>query len=205
MHEHPRDTSCSQFCKHHTRTTGTAEGEVKLSPCQHQEGRWWRVQIRCNSILTSAPDAGERSASRPGRFTPGKEHRSSWRLGGAQSRSGRFGREKNLLSLTGFVPPIVQTVAKVENTFTNTRLHRIKWTLPPHYAFIVCTSYKDSTSSPQNTEIKHIGPQQDNKNSVDVLFCPVLPEIRQRIALPVARLSHLCSSSGIRTSVMGKS
>ena len=35
-------------------------------------------------------------------------------------------RERNLFSLTGFVIPMVQTVAKIEYTFTNTSPHRIK-------------------------------------------------------------------------------
>jgi hypothetical protein len=43
VHKLPRNTF--QFCKHRTRTAGTAEDEVKLSPCQCQEGRWWGVQL----------------------------------------------------------------------------------------------------------------------------------------------------------------
>jgi hypothetical protein len=45
---------------------------------------------------------GEWSASRPGRFTPSKRaprYTLDWRLGGLQSRSGRCGVKKNVLSL----------------------------------------------------------------------------------------------------------
>jgi hypothetical protein len=52
------------------------------------------------AFLTSAIDGGEQSASRAGRFTPGKEplHR---RLDRTQSRSGRCCEEKKILSLSG--------------------------------------------------------------------------------------------------------
>ena len=45
--------------------------------------------------------------SRPGRFVPGKEHRYplNRRLGEPQSRTGRFGKLKNLFHLPGFEPP----------------------------------------------------------------------------------------------------
>ena len=45
--------------------------------------------------------------SRPGRFSPGKEHRYplKWKLGEPQSRSGRFGAEKILFHLVGFETP----------------------------------------------------------------------------------------------------
>jgi len=56
-------------------------------------------------------DAHEWSTSWPGRFNPGEEPRYTvYRsLGGPQSRSGRFGEEKNLLSLQKFEPRTVQT------------------------------------------------------------------------------------------------
>jgi hypothetical protein len=50
--------------------------------------------------LTSALVGGEWSASRPGRFTPGKQAP----LGGPQNRSGRR-REKNNLAPTGIQTP----------------------------------------------------------------------------------------------------
>ena len=47
-------------------------------------------------------DGGEWITSRPGRFTPGNEPKYPFnrRLGGRQSRSGRFGEEKTLLRLS---------------------------------------------------------------------------------------------------------
>jgi hypothetical protein len=51
-------------------------------------------------FLTSAVDVGERSASRPGRLTPWENplYPLVRRLGGPQSRSGRCGEEKKILS-----------------------------------------------------------------------------------------------------------
>jgi len=60
--------------------------------------------------LTSAPDGGERSASRAGVKSP-------WylwdrRLGGPQSRSGRAGEEKNSQPLPVFNLSIIQPIAQ---------------------------------------------------------------------------------------------
>jgi hypothetical protein len=54
------------------------------------------VDVEIHIFLTSALAGGEWSASRPGRFTPGKEPRYSLdrRLDGPQSRYGRRGEEK---------------------------------------------------------------------------------------------------------------
>jgi hypothetical protein len=59
------------------------------------------VEVQLHSFLTSALDGGEWSASRPYRFTPEKEYRYplNRRLGGPQSRSGRFGEEKKTICL----------------------------------------------------------------------------------------------------------
>ena len=56
---------------------------------------------------------GEWSALGSGRFIPKKESRHPLHrdLGGPQSWYGRFGKEKNLFSLTGFEPRIVYPVA----------------------------------------------------------------------------------------------
>jgi hypothetical protein len=66
---------------------------------------------------TSAPEGGEWSASRLGRFNP--RERAPWypldrRLGGPQSRSGRGGEEKNSQPRRESNPrtPIVQPVAQ---------------------------------------------------------------------------------------------
>ena len=61
------------------------------------------------------------SASRPGRFAHGKEPRYllSRRLGGPQSRSGRFGGHKNILFLSRFEPRTVQPVVW--------SLYRLRW------------------------------------------------------------------------------
>jgi hypothetical protein len=59
---------------------------------------YWGSIYSSTHSLTSALDAGEWSASRPGRFTP--QGKRPWnpldrRLGRPQSRSGRGGEEKN--------------------------------------------------------------------------------------------------------------
>jgi len=55
----------------------------------------------------------ECSTSRPGRFIPGKETRCALirRLDDPQSRRGRFGEEKTVLSLPEFKPRAVQPLA----------------------------------------------------------------------------------------------
>jgi hypothetical protein len=63
------------------------------------------VEVQIHAILTSALDGDEWSASRLGRFTPGK---SPWfpldrRLGGPQIRSGRGCEEKDSHPLSGLV------------------------------------------------------------------------------------------------------
>jgi len=61
------------------------------------------VDIYRNSCLAWALDEGKWSTSRPGRFIPGKEvrHPLNKRLGGPQSRYGRFG-ERTILPQPGF-------------------------------------------------------------------------------------------------------
>jgi hypothetical protein len=68
-------------------------------------------------ILTSL-DRDEFSASRTGHFTPEKEPRYPLNrmLVGSKSRSGRFGRKNNLLSLPEFLP---QTVHPTANCLKN--------------------------------------------------------------------------------------
>jgi hypothetical protein len=74
------------------------------------------VRIWIHSFLTSAPDGGEGTTLRPGRFTPEKE---LWcpfnrRLGGPHSRAGRFGKQEHLLSLAEFEPRTVQPVVQAD-------------------------------------------------------------------------------------------
>jgi len=60
-----------------------------------------------HAFFTSVLDVGEWSASRLGRFTPGKgapKFPLDKSLGGQQSRSGRGGEEKNPLPLPGIEP-----------------------------------------------------------------------------------------------------
>jgi hypothetical protein len=67
------------------------------------------------TLLTSALDGGERSASLPGLFTSGESapsiHWIGRRPGGPQSRSGRCEEKKNL-SLPGIEPLAAQPVAR---------------------------------------------------------------------------------------------
>jgi hypothetical protein len=68
------------------------------------------AELWLQSVLTWARYRGEWSASRPGQCIPGKQPRFSLyrRLGGPQSRSGRFGIERNLLP--GFAPQSVPSL-----------------------------------------------------------------------------------------------
>jgi len=62
------------------------------------------VEVQFLSLLTLALDGGMWKTAHTTAFLPGKEHPLySWsrRLGGPQSRSGRFGEEKSLLFLSG--------------------------------------------------------------------------------------------------------
>jgi hypothetical protein len=82
----------------------------------------WRyiggVEVYVHVSLTSALDGGEWLTSRPGRFIPGKEPLYPWnrRLGEPQSRSGRFGEEKNPMSLPGLEPRSVSRPCYDVNT-----------------------------------------------------------------------------------------
>jgi hypothetical protein len=72
-----------------------------------------RVEVKRHSFLTLALDGGKRSASRPGRFTPGQKppYPLNRRLngpqnvsGGPQSMSGRVTETQLSLDLLGFEP-----------------------------------------------------------------------------------------------------
>jgi hypothetical protein len=60
-----------------------------------------------------ALDELECSTSRPGRFTPGKEHQYQLNrmLGGSESRDEGFQEEENLLALPDFEPQTIQPAA----------------------------------------------------------------------------------------------
>jgi hypothetical protein len=58
-------------------------------------------------FLTSVEDGGEWSASCPCRFTSEKWYPLDRRLGGPQSRSGRYGEEENPLHLSGIEPQAI--------------------------------------------------------------------------------------------------
>jgi hypothetical protein len=82
------------------------------------------VNVYIHIFLTSALVVGEWSASRPCRFTPGERAPGThfMRLGGPQSRSGRYGEVK-IFYPSGTqtpAPPVVQPVA---SRYTN-------WAIP---------------------------------------------------------------------------
>jgi hypothetical protein len=58
------------------------------------------AEVYIHLFLTLARDGGERSVSHSCYLTPGERSKLSKRLGGPQSRSGRFGKERYFLSLT---------------------------------------------------------------------------------------------------------
>jgi hypothetical protein len=76
------------------------------------------ITIRLYSFFASPLDGGERSASGPSRFSPGKGYRMplNRRPRGPQSQSGHCKVEKSLFALENFEPRITQTVA---NRFTD--------------------------------------------------------------------------------------
>jgi hypothetical protein len=94
-------------------------GKTHSKPLAARHGRgtaWARHghgMLMCESALNWKLHGGEWSALRPGRFIPKKESRHPLNkgLGGHQSLYGRFGKDKNLFSLTGFEPRIVYPVA----------------------------------------------------------------------------------------------
>ena len=68
--------------------------------CMPSGHTWWMT-----AFLTSALDGGGWSASRTGRFTPGKKSSGTHRIGrsvGPQGPSGRFGEEKNVSHMPEF-------------------------------------------------------------------------------------------------------
>ena len=84
-----------------------SEMNIKLTPFTP----WIHImeaKIQLHSFITSALDGGKWSVSHFGRFVPVKErHLLNKRLGGSQSRAGRFGEGKNLSPLSGFEPRTV--------------------------------------------------------------------------------------------------
>jgi hypothetical protein len=101
------------------------------SPCQEDV---WRNGGVASPFLTSAPDRGERSASRPGRYTiRGKRPWWPWngRLGGPQGRSGRCVEREILLPLPGVEPwppnpspvPIQTEISRLHIMVINSVMH----------------------------------------------------------------------------------
>jgi len=81
----------------------------------------YRGSERPPPLILNLNIRGERSTSRPGRFTPlpsGKKFRhplNRW-VDGLRSRSGPFGAQKNILLLAGFESRIVQPTSSRINT-----------------------------------------------------------------------------------------
>lgn len=69
------------------------------TPGRNVEG----VEVQTHLLLTSALGAGKWSTSRPGRFIPGskRQYPLSMRLGGPQSRYGRFQKREKFLAPDG--------------------------------------------------------------------------------------------------------
>jgi hypothetical protein len=83
------------------------ENKKQSSPAPRHGGALGERRYSSHSLLTSALDGGEWSASRPGRALPrGKDPRYPLdrRLDGPQSRSGHRGYRKNPLPLPGIEP-----------------------------------------------------------------------------------------------------
>ena len=78
------------------------------------------MEVELHSFTASALDGGEQSTSTPGHFTHDDIPRYplNRRLGGTQSKSGSFGRQKNTWSLQGTEPRFLASP-----TLTCTQLH----------------------------------------------------------------------------------
>jgi hypothetical protein len=64
------------FTKYYWGETRKVKKKVKLSLCltkHHAMKTYWGVEVQLHTFFTSALGGGERSASRPGHFTAGKE------------------------------------------------------------------------------------------------------------------------------------
>jgi hypothetical protein len=104
-------TSLVSKCKWQVYWGRGLKVEVKFSLCVINQASCHEDVSGSESIdplfLTSAPDGGQWSASRPFRFIPqGTRPRYPLdrRLGGVHSRSGRCGEEKNIFLLPGMEP-----------------------------------------------------------------------------------------------------
>jgi hypothetical protein len=89
---------CSQIrdCQFYPLHLQLELGEVTVRPIKP----YGEVEIELHAFLTSAPEKGDRSASCPRFFAPGKSAPLKSRLGGLQRRSGNLGHDTNLLSLS---------------------------------------------------------------------------------------------------------
>jgi hypothetical protein len=96
-------------------------GEFVAQPLRHVD--WKEVYLHLLWILVLG--GGEGTTSRPGRFTPGKEPKYPFnrKLGGSQSRSGRFGEEK--ISYVCRIRTPNRTLIAVPSTISRPRLYRV--------------------------------------------------------------------------------
>jgi hypothetical protein len=89
--------------------------EGRFHPCYRPRRTLGRVQVYLYSVFfISAPEWGEGSASRPGRFLPPEKNRYPYyrRLGGPQGRSGRV---RKISPPPGFDPRTVEPLASRYN------------------------------------------------------------------------------------------
>jgi hypothetical protein len=81
----------------------------KLTSKLHKLTTYLKMNKNWSRNVAAALDGSGWLTSRPGRFTPGDEprYRFNSKLGWAQSRSERFGKEKIFFNLPGFQPRTV--------------------------------------------------------------------------------------------------
>ena len=100
----------------------------QICPRPHHEGVWESADTAPR--IPNLGDKDECATSRAGRFTPGKESRQPLNRGPfwSQGRSGRFGEEKNLVSIQGIEEGLLGCAAPSVATehpicYTNTHVY----------------------------------------------------------------------------------
>jgi len=123
---------------------GTVKVKSLYKPWRHIR----QVKVQFHSLLTTALDEGEWSASCSAALPPSPHYTSNRRLAGIQSLSTNYAEHRSLLRLLGFEPHIIQPLMKLHLLTKAIPAGKIQAHFNPHL------KYQYGTLSWQNTDRK---------------------------------------------------